>query len=148
VTEQRYYDALVAAKQNVVLQADNNGTLEDDGSMSVYASLQSKAYINVEAAAEGGSEGKSVLSQLNMLENLVPIIAPPVTDYQLGMIQNHNLLTAYLRLWVDWKLLGPLVGAVGLAFVFGIALLIQSIKLRNLKKLASKSSQLYERVDQ
>jgi hypothetical protein len=52
VTESKHYDFLKSVDINVVLQADPTGGLTDDGSFSVYTSMHSKPYINVEAAAE------------------------------------------------------------------------------------------------
>jgi hypothetical protein len=49
VTNKNHYDFYVKNGFNVVLQAGTNGTLTDDGSLSVYAAMQGKDYVNIEA---------------------------------------------------------------------------------------------------
>lgn len=64
------FDCLTAADLNAVLQAPTNGTLDDDGSLSVYSALHDKEYVNIEAAAAAGSTGDHVVNQLIMLNAL------------------------------------------------------------------------------
>ncbi len=46
----------------------------DDGSLSVYAALHNKDYINTENAAENGGEGDRVIEQLINLRTLTQLI--------------------------------------------------------------------------
>jgi hypothetical protein len=69
VIDPSYYDALVKQGQNVVLQS-GGGVVTDDGSLSVYAQMSKKTYVNVEAGAEGGSRGDQSIKQIIMLEAL------------------------------------------------------------------------------
>ena len=50
---------------NVVLQ--NNATVTNDGSLSYYAGVQGKEYINFEAQAEYSSYGAQVVIELDMV---------------------------------------------------------------------------------
>lgn len=49
VTNKDHYNFYAKHGFNVVLQAGTNGTLTDDGSLSVYAAMQGKDYVNIEA---------------------------------------------------------------------------------------------------
>lgn len=75
VVDPSIYDAIVQNGYNVVLQ--NNETVTNDGSLSYYAGLQSKAYVNFEAQSESGSYGKQVVLQLDMIHTIQKILAPP-----------------------------------------------------------------------
>ncbi len=66
VTEQKYFDAFKAKGFNVVLQ--NNQTVIDDGSLSVYCGREKITYINVEA--QHGHQAE----QLKMLEALREVL--------------------------------------------------------------------------
>ena len=63
VTQQGLFEALKAAKFNVVLQ--DNRTVTDDGSLSVYCGQQGIPYVNVEA------EHGHLEAQVKMLERRV-----------------------------------------------------------------------------
>ena len=65
VVDPVYYNALAKAQYNVVLQ--NNETVTNDGSLSYYAGLQQKPYVNFEAQAEYTAYGKQVVIQVDML---------------------------------------------------------------------------------
>jgi hypothetical protein len=67
VTEEKYFNALKAKGYNVVLQ--NNRSVTDDGSLSVYCGRQKITYINVEA-----EQGHQV-EQEKMLAGLMYIIS-------------------------------------------------------------------------
>jgi hypothetical protein len=67
VTNKNHYDFYVKNGFNVVLQAGTNGTLTDDGSLSVYAAMQGKDYVNIEARATQGGDGIEVVNQLSLL---------------------------------------------------------------------------------
>jgi hypothetical protein len=66
VTEQKYFDVFKAKGFNVVLQ--NNQTVVDDGSLSVYCGREKITYINVEA--QHGHQAE----QLKMLEALREVL--------------------------------------------------------------------------
>lgn len=66
VVDPVYYDALARAQYNVVLQ--NNETVTNDGSLSYYAGLQQKPYINFESQAEYTAYGMQVVIQLDMIQ--------------------------------------------------------------------------------
>lgn len=64
VTRVSSYAALVAAQQNVVLQASN---ATDDGSLSYYAAKMNRNYLNIEGAAANSSDGSEVAAQVAQL---------------------------------------------------------------------------------
>eukprot|EP01094_Clydonella_sp_ATCC50884_P027136 TRINITY_DN7673_c1_g1_i1.p1 TRINITY_DN7673_c1_g1~~TRINITY_DN7673_c1_g1_i1.p1 ORF type:complete len:415 (+),score=107.42 TRINITY_DN7673_c1_g1_i1:134-1246(+) len=66
------YNCLTAQEFSAVLQA--NDSVTNDGSLSVYAALHDKPYVNVEAAAEGGATGNAVINQLVLLDHLTTLI--------------------------------------------------------------------------
>lgn len=66
VTEQKHFDALKAKGFNVVLQ--NNKTVTDDGSLSVYCGREKITYINVEA------QHGHIAEQVKMLEALREVL--------------------------------------------------------------------------
>lgn len=77
-TGQALYDCLVAQDFSAVLQVPYhapNSTLTDDGSLSVYAALKLKPYVNTEAAAACCSEGTAVVNQLILLDHLTTQVA-------------------------------------------------------------------------
>lgn len=65
VVDPVYYQSLKSAGYNIVLQ--NNETVSNDGSLSYFAGVKGKAYINFEAQAEYGAVGKQVVVQLDMI---------------------------------------------------------------------------------
>ena len=67
VTEQKHFDALKAKGFNVALQ--NNQTVTDDGSLSVYCGKAKITYINVEA------QHGHLAEQIKMLEALREVLA-------------------------------------------------------------------------
>lgn len=96
VTRNLEYNMLDEQNLNVVLQADPvNGSLTDDGSLSVYASISNKAYVNVEARAEYSGEGIMVIEQMIMFNKMAEKLFPKT-------------------LWatIDWRIGGPLIGMI------------------------------------
>lgn len=96
VTRSLEYNLLDEEKLNVVLQADPvNGSLTDDGSLSVYASMSNKAYVNVEARAEYSGEGIMVIEQMIMFEKMAKKLFPK-------------------PIWttIDWRIGGPLIAMI------------------------------------
>ena len=65
VVDPIYYEALAVAGYNIVLQS--NETVTNDGSLSYYAGMKGKAYINFEAQAEYTAVGEQVVIQLDMV---------------------------------------------------------------------------------
>jgi hypothetical protein len=65
VVEDYFYDLFAKDHYCVVLQ--NNATVANDGSLSYFAGLQGKAYVNFESIAEHGNIGKQVVIQLDMI---------------------------------------------------------------------------------
>jgi hypothetical protein len=65
VVDPVYYESLKMAGYNIVLQ--NNETVTNDGSLSYYAGMKGKAYINFEAQAEYTAVGEQVVIQLDMI---------------------------------------------------------------------------------
>jgi hypothetical protein len=65
VVDPGFYDSLSSQGYNVVLQ--NNATVTNDGSLSYYAGLRGKQYVNYEAQAETGAWGRQVVIQLDMI---------------------------------------------------------------------------------
>lgn len=65
VVDEYYYDTLSNQGYNIVLQ--NNQTVTNDGSLSYYAGLMGKAYVNFESQAEHTSWGKQAIIQLDMV---------------------------------------------------------------------------------
>ena len=65
VVDPYYYDTLATAGYNVVLQ--NNETVTNDGSLSYYAGIQGKSYVNFESLAECTDIGRQVVIQLDMV---------------------------------------------------------------------------------
>lgn len=63
---------MAKANLNGILQS--NTTVTDDGSLSYFAALQNKEYVNIEAAAEDGGEGSQVIAQMQNLQFLVNIL--------------------------------------------------------------------------
>jgi len=75
---QSLYNCLTGQDFNAVLQVPYhapNSTLTDDGSLSVYAALNFKPYVNTEAAAACCSEGTAVVNQLILLDHLTTQVA-------------------------------------------------------------------------
>jgi len=66
------YHCLAQSGLNAVLQVSE--APPDDGSLSVLAGQQGRAYINTENAAEAGAEGDRVIDQLLNLQALVTIL--------------------------------------------------------------------------
>lgn len=66
VVDQKFYDYLASHQYNVVLQ--NNDTVTDDGSLSVYCGMTGKAYVNFESQAEYTSFGYQTIIQLDMAQ--------------------------------------------------------------------------------
>lgn len=73
VVEPYFYDALSARGYNIVLQ--NNATVQNDGSLSYFAGLQGKQYVNFEAIAEYTAIGQQVVIQLDMIYASADVIA-------------------------------------------------------------------------
>lgn len=69
VTENAFFEKLKAEGLNVVLQQSQHAPT-DDGSLSVYAYLKKKPYLNVEAAAADDADGTRVLAQVDMLTRM------------------------------------------------------------------------------
>jgi hypothetical protein len=69
VTDKDTYTKLTSSpyELNAVLQKDAQHAT-DDGSLSYYAAINNKPYVNIEAAAASGADGDQVLAQLNMIE--------------------------------------------------------------------------------
>eukprot|EP00603_Paraphysomonas_imperforata_P002249 CAMPEP_0114415496 /NCGR_PEP_ID=MMETSP0103-20121206/1939_1 /TAXON_ID=37642 ORGANISM="Paraphysomonas imperforata, Strain PA2" /NCGR_SAMPLE_ID=MMETSP0103 /ASSEMBLY_ACC=CAM_ASM_000201 /LENGTH=268 /DNA_ID=CAMNT_0001583681 /DNA_START=23 /DNA_END=829 /DNA_ORIENTATION=+ len=65
VVDPVYYEALKDASYNIVLQ--NNDTVTNDGSLSYFAGMKGKAYINFESQAEYTAVGEQVVIQLDMV---------------------------------------------------------------------------------
>jgi hypothetical protein len=65
VVDDYFYDTFVEGHYCAVLQ--NNATVANDGSLSYFAGLQGKPYVNFEALSEHGSVGTQVLIQLDMI---------------------------------------------------------------------------------
>lgn len=65
VVEDYFYDAFAKDHYCVVLQ--NNATVTNDGSLSYFAGLKGKAYINFESIAEHGGVGTQIVIQLDMI---------------------------------------------------------------------------------
>ena len=65
VVDPVYYESLKVAGYNIVLQ--NNETVTNDGSLSYFAGVKGKAYINFEAQAEYTAVGEQVVIQLDMI---------------------------------------------------------------------------------
>ncbi len=73
VTEQRFFEALTKQGFNAVLQ--NNETVTDDGSLSVYCAQQGVPYVNVEAQHGHLDEQIAMLEALfNMLEDMNQVV--------------------------------------------------------------------------
>jgi hypothetical protein len=65
VVDWSIYNYLSEKQYNVVLQ--NNDTVSNDGSLSVYAGMEGKPYINFESQAEYSSYGYQTIIQLDMV---------------------------------------------------------------------------------
>lgn len=66
------YWCLAKSNLNAVLQVATSPP--DDGSLSVFAALRGKQYVNTENAAEAGGSGDQVIAQLLNLRALVELI--------------------------------------------------------------------------
>lgn len=73
VVDPVYYEALKKAGYNIVLQDDE--TVSNDGSLSYFAGLKGKAYINFEAQAEYTAVGEQVVIQLDMIAAVSNMLA-------------------------------------------------------------------------
>lgn len=65
VVDPLYYESLKIDGYNIVLQS--NETVANDGSLSYFAGMKGKAYINFEAQAEYTAVGQQVVIQLDMI---------------------------------------------------------------------------------
>jgi hypothetical protein len=65
VVDPVYYESLKVAGYNIVLQ--DNTTVTNDGSLSYFAGVKGKAYVNFEAQAEYTAIGEQVVIQLDMI---------------------------------------------------------------------------------
>jgi hypothetical protein len=83
VTQLATFQSLVAAEQNVVLQATN---ATDDGSLSYLAALQSKNYVNIEGRAAQGSDGSEIAMQVSMFVALLGDVPSACGAWQTGTI--------------------------------------------------------------